>query len=39
MRRRLALDVVDADGEVIAEAGQQLTDTIIKRIRKAEITR
>ncbi len=39
VRRRLALDVVDADGEVIAEAGQQLTDTIIKRIRKAEITR
>jgi len=38
-RRQLALDVVDSDGEVIAEAGQSLTDTIIKKIRKADITK
>ena len=39
VRRRLANDVVDSEGEVIAEAGQALTDTIIKKIRKAEITK
>src|SRR3954451_6921711 len=39
VRRQLALDVVDSDGEVIAEAGQNLTDTVIKKIRKAEITK
>ena len=39
VRRRLALDVVDSDGEVIAEVGQALTDTVIKKIRKAEITK
>jgi DNA-directed RNA polymerase subunit beta len=39
VRRRLAVDVVDSEGEVIAEAGQALTDTIIKKIRKAEITK
>src|SRR5215813_3217347 len=38
-RRQLALDVVDSDGEVIAEAGQQLGDTVIKKIRKAEINK
>src|ERR1043166_2570026 len=38
-RRVLAVDVVDEDGEVIAEASQTLTDTVIKRIRKAEITK
>jgi len=38
-RRQLALDVVDSDGEVIAEVGQNLTDTIIKKIRKADITK
>ncbi|NUP69667.1 MAG: DNA-directed RNA polymerase subunit beta, partial [Gemmatimonadaceae bacterium] len=38
-RRTLALDVVDADGEVIAEAGQNLTDAIIKKIRKAELNK
>ena len=38
-RRTLALDVVNEDGEVIAEAGQLLTDAITKRIRKAEINR
>ncbi len=39
VRRKLAVDVVDADGEVIAEVGQNLTDTVIKKIRKAEITK
>ncbi|HXT17923.1 MAG TPA: DNA-directed RNA polymerase subunit beta [Gemmatimonadaceae bacterium] len=39
VRRQLALDVVDSDGEVIAEAGQMLTDAIIKKIRKADITK
>src|SRR5690348_9075720 len=38
-RRQLALDVVDADGEVVAEAGQLLNDTVIKKIRKAEINK
>src|SRR6185312_1388735 len=38
-RRQLALDVVDADGEVIAEMGQMLTDTVIKKIRKADINK
>src|SRR5688500_573549 len=36
-RRIIAVDVVDAEtGEVIAECGEKLTDTVIKRIRKAE---
>ena len=39
VRRRLAVDVVDSDGEVIAEAGQSLTDTVIKKIRKSEINK
>src|SRR4051812_32404123 len=39
VRRALAVDVVTADGEVIAEAGQNLTDAIIKKIRKAEINK
>src|ERR671933_1369799 len=39
-RRTLALDVVDPEtGEVVAEAGQQLTDALIRRLRKAEVTR
>jgi DNA-directed RNA polymerase subunit beta len=39
-RRQLAIDVVDSDsGEVLAEAGQNLTDTIIKKLRKAEVTK
>src|SRR5215475_7790787 len=37
VRRKLAVDVVDSEGEVIAEAGQSLTDAIIKKIRKAEV--
>src|SRR5438270_4455551 len=32
VRRTLAVDVVTADGEVVAEAGQNLTDAIIKKI-------
>ena len=37
-RRVLAVDVVDPEtGEVIAEAGQTLTDTLIKKLRKAEV--
>ncbi|HTK51612.1 MAG TPA: DNA-directed RNA polymerase subunit beta, partial [Gemmatimonadaceae bacterium] len=39
VRRRLAVDVVDSDGEVIAEVGQTLTDTVIRKIRKAEINK
>src|SRR6185436_20520528 len=38
-RRVIARDVVDADGEVIAEVGQNLTDTIMKKLRKADITK
>jgi DNA-directed RNA polymerase subunit beta len=39
-RRVLATDVVDGEtGEVLAETGQSLTDTLIKRLRKAEITK
>jgi DNA-directed RNA polymerase subunit beta len=39
VRRTLALDVVNEDGEVVAEAGQLLTDAVIRKIRKAEINR
>src|SRR5690348_10625599 len=39
VRRILAQDVVDADGEVVAEGGQQLTDTVIRKIRKADINK
>src|SRR3954451_1454452 len=39
VRRALAQDVVDADGEVIAEVGQPLNDTTIRKIRKAEINK
>src|SRR5258708_4606939 len=38
-RRMLAIDVVTPDGEVIAEAGQTLSDALIKKIRKAEINK
>jgi DNA-directed RNA polymerase subunit beta len=37
VRRQLAVDVVDGEGEVIAEVGQMLTDAVIKKIRKAEV--
>src|ERR671935_966189 len=40
VRRTLALDAVDPDtGELVAEAGQQLTDTLIKKLRKADFTK
>src|SRR5215468_5981173 len=39
VRRKLAVDVVDSEGEVIAEAGQSLSDTVIKKIRKSEINK
>jgi DNA-directed RNA polymerase subunit beta len=39
VRRALAQDVVNADGEVVAEAGQPLTDTVIRKIRKADINK
>ena len=39
-RRVIAVDVVDAEtGEVIAECGDKLTDTVIKRLRKQEINK
>ncbi|GLC26140.1 DNA-directed RNA polymerase subunit beta [Roseisolibacter agri] len=38
-RRALSHDVVSEDGEVIAEAGQLLTDALIKKIRKAEMNK
>ncbi|HEY8174920.1 MAG TPA: DNA-directed RNA polymerase subunit beta [Gemmatimonadaceae bacterium] len=39
-RRQIAVDVVDPDsGEVLAETGQLLTDAVIKKLRKHEITR
>src|SRR5687767_8197955 len=39
-RRVLALDVVDHEsGEVVAEAGQALTDTLIKKLRKGGIVK
>jgi DNA-directed RNA polymerase subunit beta len=39
-RRVLAVDVVDPDtGEAVAETGQVLTDTLIRKLRKAEITK
>ncbi|MGQ0715665.1 MAG: DNA-directed RNA polymerase subunit beta [Gemmatimonadaceae bacterium] len=39
-RRVLAVDVVDPDtGEVVAETGQQLTDTLIRKLRKAEVNK
>ncbi|HEU4880018.1 MAG TPA: DNA-directed RNA polymerase subunit beta, partial [Gemmatimonadaceae bacterium] len=39
-RRVIAVDVVNPEtGEVIAECGEKLTDTVIKRIRKNEINK
>src|ERR671939_878751 len=38
VRRQLAVDAVDPDsGEVLAEAGQLLTDAVIKKLRKHEV--
>src|SRR6059058_5339053 len=39
VRRQLAQDTTNEDGEVIAETGQSLTDTVIRKIRKAEINK
>ncbi len=40
VRRTLARDVIDLDtGESVAEKGEVLTDAVIKRIRKADITK
>src|ERR671935_1630229 len=40
VRRTLALDAVDPEtGEVVADAGQALTDALIRRLRKANVTR
>jgi len=39
-RRILAVDAVEADtGEVIADAGQSLSDTLIRKLRKGEINK
>jgi len=39
-RRILALDVVDEDtGEVLAEAGQALSDTLMRKLRRQDVTR
>ncbi len=39
-RRVIAVDAVDADsGEVIAETGDTLTDTLIRKLRKKEINK
>jgi DNA-directed RNA polymerase subunit beta len=39
-RRMLALDVVDPDsGEVLADTGQALNDTLVRRLRKADVTK
>ncbi len=40
VRRELARDVIDTEtGEIIAEKSERLTDAVIKRIRKADITK
>jgi DNA-directed RNA polymerase subunit beta len=40
VRRVIAVDVVDPDsGEVIADVGDNLTDTLIRKLRKNEITK
>ncbi|HEX7941268.1 MAG TPA: DNA-directed RNA polymerase subunit beta, partial [Gemmatimonadaceae bacterium] len=40
VRRTLAVDVVDPEtGEVLAETGQQLTDTLVRKLRKHDITK
>src|SRR5687767_4497391 len=39
-RRILGVDAVEADtGEVVADAGQSLSDTLIRKLRKAEINK
>ncbi|MGH7082587.1 MAG: DNA-directed RNA polymerase subunit beta, partial [Acetobacteraceae bacterium] len=39
VRRTIAVDVVDPEGEVIAECGQSLSDTMIKKIRRASVNK
>ncbi len=40
VRRTLARDVIDAEtGEAVAEKGDELTDAVIKKIRKADTTK
>src|SRR5438552_11594840 len=39
VRRQLAQDVTNEDGEVIGEVGQPLNDTLIRKIRKAEVNK
>src|SRR5690349_8548022 len=40
VRRTLAVDVVEPEtGEVIADAGQSLNDTLLKKLRKNDITK
>src|SRR3954470_1329837 len=39
VRPVVAVDVVTADGEVVAEADQSLSDALMKKIRKAEINK
>ncbi|HKW47944.1 MAG TPA: DNA-directed RNA polymerase subunit beta, partial [Gemmatimonadaceae bacterium] len=39
VRRVLAQDITNEDGEVIGEAGQPLTDTLIRKIRKADLNK
>src|SRR5437870_875053 len=39
-RRQIAVDVVDPDsGEVLADAGQMLTDAVIKKLRKHDVVK
>ncbi|NUQ93312.1 MAG: DNA-directed RNA polymerase subunit beta [Gemmatimonadaceae bacterium] len=39
-RRVIAVDAVDPEtGEVVADVGQSLTDTLIKKLRKAEVNK
>ena len=38
-RRVLSHDIVDAEGEVVAETGQALSDAVVKRIRKADVVK
>ncbi|MBA3889221.1 MAG: DNA-directed RNA polymerase subunit beta, partial [Gemmatimonadaceae bacterium] len=38
-RRVLSHDIVDPEGEVVAETGQALSDAVVKRIRKADVVK
>ncbi len=40
VRRALAVDVVDPEsGEIVAEVGQTLTDAMLRKLRKADVTK